>query len=63
MRMSALLTKPSSGPGDDPMQGSPCCLARARRIEQLEQALRAEREREEVRCEVCSDMEILMCCR
>ena len=50
--MSALLTKPSSGSGDDPMQGSPCCLARARRIEQLEQTLRVEREREEVRCEV-----------
>ena len=62
--MSALLTKPISD--DDPrpvMPGCPCCLERARRIEQLEQTLRAEREREEVRGELRSGMEVIMCCR
>ena len=60
MRMSALLTKLQST--EDPMpvmrgqvrqerqeRAAPCCQARDQRLARLEQELRAEREREQVR--------------
>ena len=71
MRMSAVLTKLNSPhvmrgqsppPGQAPVPA--CCLARDQRLARLEQELRAEREREQVRKQVVSrEKKVIMCCR
>ena len=78
MRMSALLTKLQST--EDPMpvmrgqvrqeraerqeRAAPCCQARDQRLARLEQELRAEREREQVRgVSSLVSHGVMMCCR
>ena len=68
--MSAVLTKPNSpnvmrGQPSQPGQASvpACCLARDQRVARLEQELRAEREREQVRKQVVRREKVIMCCR
>ena len=65
--MSADLTKlnvmlgHSSPPGQAPVPA--CCLARDQRLARLEQELRAEREREQVREQVDRSEKVILCCR
>ena len=56
MRMSAVLTKNQA-----PVPA--CCLARDQRLARLEQELRAEREREQVREQVVRLEKVIVCCR
>ena len=64
MRMSAVLTKLNSPNVMRPSSPVPaCCLARDQRLARLEQELRAEREREQVREQVVRREKVIMCCR